>query len=160
MASMTPRFPISRCRVQLLRPGSRTAWRGFTLLELLMVLALVALVTGLVAPRALAWLEGARERAELDRLHSRLAVQPLLAFHAGQARVFAGPPADWPVPAGWRLEFAGPLRWEANGMSAPGRVRVWSGPDLLADWVVVTPGGELRAAAPADGPFRAEERRP
>jgi len=143
-----------------LQHALRDSGRGFTLLELLVVLALVALLTGLVAPRVLGWVETARARAALDTLRSQLAAQPLQAFHAAQARVLPAPPADWPVPAGWRLEFAAPLRWEANGMAAPGRVRVWADAGLMADWVIVPPAGEVRAAAAADGPFPTGERQP
>jgi general secretion pathway protein G len=132
--------------------------RGFTLLELLLVVALVALLTGIVAPRVLGWAEAARARAALDELRVQLQAQPTLAFHARRAREVARAPDDWPLPAGWRLELAAPLRWEANGMAAAGRMRIWAGADQLADWVMQAPGGEVRAAAPEDGPFITETR--
>jgi hypothetical protein len=53
------------------------------------------------------------------------------------------------------MELAAPLRWEANGMAAAGRVRILAATDQLADWVLQAPGGEVRAAIAADGPFRA-----
>lgn len=127
--------------------------RGFTLLELLLVVALVALLSALVAPRVLGWAEAARARSALDELRTVLQAQPALAFHAQQPRTVAQAPADWPLPAGWRIELAAPLHWEANGMAAPGRLRIRAGGDQLADWVLQAPGGEVRAATPADGPF-------
>ena len=134
--------------------------RGFTLLELMLVVALVALLAGIVAPRVLGWAEAARARAALDALRLQLQAQPALAFHAQRPLELARAPADWPLPAGWRLELAAPLRWQANGMTAPGRIRVWAGSDQLADWVLQAPGGEVRAATPEDGPFRVEALRP
>jgi prepilin-type N-terminal cleavage/methylation domain-containing protein len=129
--------------------------RGFTLLELLLVVALVSLLAGIVAPRVLGWAEAARARAALDALRGHLLAQPALAFHAQRPRVLTQAPEDWPLPAGWRMELAAPLRWEANGMAAAGRVRILAGTDQLADWVLQAPGGEVRAATPADGPFGA-----
>jgi general secretion pathway protein G len=131
--------------------------RGFTLLELLLVVALVALLSALVAPRVLGWAEAARARSALDELRTVLQAQPALAFHAQQARTVAQVPADWPLPAGWRIELVAPLHWEANGMAAPGRLRVRAGGDPLADWVLQAPGGEVRAATPADGPFHRDQ---
>ncbi len=127
--------------------------RGFTLLELLLVVALVTLLSAMVAPRVLGWAEAARARSALDELRTVLQAQPALAFHARQPRTVARAPDDWPLPADWRLELAAPLRWEANGMAAPGRIRIHAGGDRIADWVLQAPGGEVRAATPADGPF-------
>ncbi len=36
----------------------------------------------------------------------------------------------------------------------------WAEAGLMADWVIVAPAGELRAAAPADGPFQTGGPRP
>lgn len=134
--------------------------RGFTLLELLLVVALLALLAGIVAPRVLGWAEAARARAALDALRVQLQAQPALAFHAQRPLTLTRAPADWSLPSGWRLELAAPLHWQANGMAAAGRLRVWAGADRLADWVLQAPGGEVRAAMPEDGPFRVEALRP
>ena len=56
--------------------------RGFTLLELLLVLTLVALLTGLVAPRLWQWVEGARVRAGVDLTRAELEAMPTRAFAA------------------------------------------------------------------------------
>lgn len=119
-----------------------------------MVLTLVALLTGLVAPRILSWMDGARARAALDALRASVDAQPAQAFHAQRARRVTEHPPDWPLPAGWRLELAAPLQWEANGMAAGGRLRVWAGTELMADWVVQPVSGAVRAATGADGRFK------
>lgn len=131
--------------------------RGFTLLELLLVLALVGLLTALVAPRLATWVEGARSRAALDALRTRLEAERSLAFHERQAREVTAAKARSDLPAGWRLELARPLVWEANGMARGGRLRLWNGNELLADWVVEPMGGDVRRATVVDGPFRGEE---
>lgn len=127
---------------------------GFTLLELLLVLALVALLTGLVAPRMWQWVESARVRAGVDGARAELEALPMRAF-AGAKRVdvSAGQPLPLPLPSGWRIELAAPLVYEANGMTAGSRVRIRDGGAVLADWLVEPPAGTVRDARSADGPF-------
>jgi general secretion pathway protein G len=126
------------------RRAEARAAGGFTLLELLLVLTLVALLTGLVAPRMWQWLQGARMRAGIDGIRAELEALPQRAFaDAQRVAVVAGGPL--PLPDGWRLELASPLVYEANGMTAGGR--------LLADWRIEPPAGAVRDATAQDGPF-------
>lgn len=128
------------------------AARGFTLLELLLVLVLVALLTGLVAPRMWKWVEGARERAGIDNVRTELEAMPRRAF-AGARRIEVTTSGPLALPQGWRLELSKPLIYEANGMTPGGRVRIVSGGRVLADWIIDTPAGAVRGVAPADGQF-------
>lgn len=128
--------------------------RGFTLLELLLVLALVALLTAAVAPRLLGWVDAARSRAGLDAVRSLLLAQRSLAFHEQQLRQLPADSPAWALPAGWRLELSQTLQWQANGMARGGRLRLWQGRELLADWVVEPLNGALRPATADDGPFK------
>lgn len=131
------------------------AVRGFTLLELLLVLALVALLTGLVAPRMWQWVQSARVRAGVDGVRAALEALPRQAF-GGAARISVDAKGPLTLPAGWRLELAAPLVYEANGMTTGSRVRISANHELVADWVVEPPAGTVRSAESADGPFRAE----
>lgn len=142
-----------------LRDKARVA-RGFTLLELLLVLALVALLTGVVAPRMWQWVQGARVRAGIDSARAQLEALPSRAFASAQ-RIDVGIKGPLVLPAGWQLELAAPIDYEANGMTAGGRVRI-SGPDhvVLADWMVDAPAGTVRGVRPDDGPFRVTISRP
>lgn len=138
------------------RHADARARRGFTLLELLLVMALAALLTGLVAPRMWQWVEGARLRAGVDAARASLEALPRQAF--GEARrvsVGAGG-ASLRLPEGWRLELSAPLVYEANGMTTGGRVRLEADRKTVADWIVVPPAGTVRNAEAADGPFRAQ----
>lgn len=121
---------------------------GFTLLELLVVLALVGLLAGVAAPRAMNWVEGARSRSQAAEVAAALEALPARAFFDGQATVIAADTKSAEllrVPPGWRLDLTAPLRYEANGMTAGGRVRLWEGGALRADWRVRAPAGEVTA---------------
>jgi general secretion pathway protein G len=135
------------------RRAEARAAGGFTLLELLLVLSLVALLTGLVAPRLWQWVESARVRAGIDGARAELEALPMRAF-ASARRVRVDAEAPLPLPGGWRVELAAPLVYEANGMTAGSRLRIHAGSALLADWLVEAPAGTLRDARPADGPFK------
>lgn len=134
------------------RRAEARAAGGFTLLELLLVLTLVALLTALVAPRMWHWVEGARLRAGIDGARSELEALPMRAF-ASARRISVNVEGPLPLPSGWRLELATPLVYEANGMTAGSRLRIRSGNAVLADWLVEAPAGTLRDARAPDGPF-------
>lgn len=127
--------------------------RGFTLLELLLVMALVALLTGLVAPKMWQWVESARLRAGVDGVRTALEALPRRSF-ADAERVAVDAKGPLKLPAGWQLELSGPITYEPNGMTLGGRIRVRAGAAVVADWVVVPPAGTVRGARAADGVFR------
>ncbi len=123
---------------------------GFTLVELLLVLALVAAAAGLVAPQLLRWVDGARERAALEALRSALSALPEQAFFAGRAIELgpdgaAGPAAPaLPLPEGWALRLAAPLRYEPNGMTRGGTVDVLAPGRPPVRWRIEPPAGRVR----------------
>lgn len=96
--------------------------RGFTLLEILVVLTLVALATGLVAPRFITFLESAN-RADAERQFvAAFARLPVAAYTRRQELSFASnavadaaaarsamPPPQLALPSGWRVRFDRPL---------------------------------------------------
>lgn len=130
---------------RFLTPSSRQS--GFTLLELLVVMALIGLLSGIVAPRLWQWVDGAQHRAALDTIQSTLQNLPSQTFFAGQGRtIVSAQDAGLSLPEGWRLELANPLYYEANGMTSGGRVTLWSGKQLLATWQILAPSGRLVVA--------------
>ncbi|MCG5500816.1 type II secretion system protein [Ectothiorhodospira lacustris] len=118
--------------------------RGFTLLELLVVMALLGLITALVAPRLWQWVEGADERATLHALRHALEDLPAQRFFDGQALTLQrSGDGDLPLPPGWRLHLDTPLRYEANGMTRGGQIQVWRDERMLAHWAVQPPDGRI-----------------
>lgn len=92
---------------------------GFTLLELVVVLALLGLVTALVAPAGFRMMESWRRATEVDAVIGALVAVSQQARQQGRAlRVEAGPvPPDIipGLPEGWTVVLTEPLRVEANG---------------------------------------------
>ena len=133
------------------QPRRVRAHVGFTLLELLVVLALVAILAAFVAPGAARAWEGARQRAVERELRLVLAGLPLEAFRAGAAMELGAPElqrrmTDW--PPGWSLEMDRPLAYSAEGVARGGRVRVRNEQGRVQAWDVEPYTGSLRPSLP------------
>lgn len=123
-------------------PPSEPRSAGFTLLELLWVLVLVGLLSAWVAPAAWRWIEGARQRSALADLRAEIESLPVRTFLSGQPRALGeDAPFATVLPSGWRIATDSPLRYEANGMTAGGRIRVYEEGTLRADWRILAPDG-------------------
>jgi prepilin-type N-terminal cleavage/methylation domain-containing protein len=128
------------------------AWRrGFTLLELLVVLAIVALASAPAVPRVAGWLEAAEQRGWRADLRAQLARYPLQAFLRGEAleidakRLRLDLGDRWPEAAVVRLDQ--PLRYAANGAAAEGRLTLSLGA-WQSEWRVLPLTGEVEELAP------------
>jgi prepilin-type N-terminal cleavage/methylation domain-containing protein len=109
-------------------PRSKAA-AGFTLLELVVVLALLGLATALVAPQGFRTIATWRRATDIDATLGALAALGAdartqgrrLSFEAGQLP----PDALKGVPEGWTVVLDAPLVIEANGAcrSASGELR-------------------------------------
>jgi prepilin-type N-terminal cleavage/methylation domain-containing protein len=107
------------------RDDARPRARGFTLLELLVVLALAALLTALVVPAAVRGLDAARERAVAADVTALLAGLPVRAYKDGLPAQFDAVQltALLPeMPVGWRLQLTSPLRYSAAGVAEGGEL--------------------------------------
>ena len=107
--------------------------RGFTLLELIVVLALLGLVTVLALPNLERMYEGFTRKAEQGRILNRIAGLGREAMLRGRAfavygagedaaeaiadrRVSGFEPYDLDVPPGWEVNLDRPLLVRANGV--------------------------------------------
>lgn len=117
--------------------------RGFTLLELLIVLALLGLTAAVVVPglaRTYDAIVRSGERADAIRALEGL---PLGVRATGRELVLA--PADTraladaaPMPEGWTVRLAEPLRIERTGVCHPARVVV-TGRESKETWRILSP---------------------
>ncbi len=132
--------PLPACRAR----------RGFTLLEMLVVMALLALVAGVAAPPVARWLENAELRGWRADVRARIERLPVDAYLSGTplevdaAALLQGLAAQ---PAGARLTLERPLRYAANGAAEGGWVRLEAGGQVQR-WRVQPMTGEVREALP------------
>lgn len=127
----------------------RAACAGFTLFELLVVLALLGLVAGMTLPAGVRALEAARERAVEREVRLVLAGLPLEAFRSGlplevPASALRQRLTAW--PQGWLLELDQPLAYSAEGVARGGQVRLQTPQGRLQTWVVEPYTGALTPA--------------
>lgn len=124
-------------------PQSLAPSRGFSLLELLVVLGLISVMTALVAPRLQATVEAisaSGERAELKRQLEQL---PMIARDRGQSLVLAAdrdlaPELGLQVPEGWQVRPVTALQVAANGICSNAKLRV-AGRETVEEWSVSAP---------------------
>lgn len=139
-----PRIWVS-CRPELLVRGREP--RGFTLLELLLVLALLAMLIGLVAPAGQRALDGASERAQFRRVEDVLRGLPYEAFRQGRPmRIDAAALRERlpELPPAWQIEMEQPLVYSPSGVSSGGEIVLKQSGGLVHRWRVSPVTGELR----------------
>ena len=111
-------------------PGAPLQARGFTLLELLVVLTLIGLSIGLVAPSMVRWLGAAQERGWRADLQARIEALPVKAFIGGEPLALDGPELlrDLPgLPADVMLKLEAPLRYSELGVALGGVLEIQQG---------------------------------
>ena len=112
--------------------------QGYTLLELLVVLTLVALVAGVVAPAAMNALDGARERGARVDMQALLEALPVRAFREERSLALDGAALARlaGTPDGWRVQLDGDLKYAASGVAEGGSVRLLAPGGAVAAWRV------------------------
>lgn len=99
--------------------------RGFTLLEVLVVLVLLGLAAGVAAPRTLQALTAAQERGWRNDMKARIEALPVRAFLAGEALSLDAQALlrELPPPqAAVELRLQEPLRYTALGLAGGGEL--------------------------------------
>lgn len=121
--------------------------RGFSLLEILIVLALIGIMAAMVTPRLERSYEAvvsSGERAEVVRQLERL---PVLTRASGSALlVESDDDATFAemldLPEGWSVRAMGPARIEASGVCRPMHLRV-RGRGSDEEWTLGAPACEV-----------------
>ncbi|MDN3920972.1 prepilin-type N-terminal cleavage/methylation domain-containing protein [Roseateles violae] len=121
--------------------------RGFTLLELLVVLTIAALSIGFVLPAASRWIAAVQERGWRDDLRAALQGLPVAAFRQGAVLELDAPAlrALLPdLPAELEFSLEQPLRYSAMGVASGGRLSVRSKPGGRAEvWQIEAVTGRV-----------------
>lgn len=125
---------------------SGTRGRGFTLLELLVVLALMALAAGIAAPRAVGWLDAARERGWRDDFRSYLEALPVRTFLKGEALTLEAKDLLQAVPGApdeIQIYLPQPLGYDPLGVASGGTL-VLSRGKVKETWRIEAITGKVR----------------
>lgn len=103
-------------------PTSRRQRAGFTLLEILAVLFLMAMIGGLVAPRLVPTYQNLTIRADRDDILTTLGAMPAQAVAEGRQIVLSGDVASRLESTGnWQVVFPEPTVFLPNGFCTGGR---------------------------------------
>ena len=128
--------------------------RGFTLLELLVVLSLMSLVAGLVAPGVSRAVTAARERSLKSDLRVVLEGLPVRAYAQGRSMTLDGPALQrlLEMPDGFAVQTDEPLRYGPTGIASGGVVRLLGAQGASTIWRVEAVSGALQTATAVERP--------
>lgn len=122
-----------RQTLQASKPVQPAHWhlhaRGFTLLEALVTLTLLGLLVAVVFPNMGRWYSGLQTRQSAAQVRGQVQQLAAVAVYAGRDLSLAdvmgpqptlAPRYQIPLPPGWALADAGPLRFLRTGYCLPG----------------------------------------
>ena len=119
------------CRMAARRTDGPAPMRqpGFTLLEMIVVLAILGLATALVAPAALRGIDSWRRQSELDALLDQIRALPGVARASGKPirlsdDALKAEPPPLRVAAEWTLNVPQPWKVNANGVCEGGEISI------------------------------------
>lgn len=127
--------------------------RGFTLLELLLVLALAATAATLTVPSAFTAMRAARDRTVVAEVEALLLRLPNEAAMRREPRQWREPALMARLPElspDWQLRLDRPFELDARGMSDGGQVQLWQGERLAQAWRLRAGDGRPQRLAPGE----------
>ncbi len=129
---------------------ARSKQRGFTLLELLVVLLILGLASAVAVPQVGRWLDAAQLRGWRADLRAQIEQYPVAAFLSGEVLVIDAAALQRGLrsaPGGASFTLKAPLRYAANGAAEGGEIRVSLG-DWQAIWRVAPVTGAVEELKP------------
>ncbi|MFM4835363.1 prepilin-type N-terminal cleavage/methylation domain-containing protein [Aeromonas veronii] len=110
--------------------------RGFTLLELLVVLVLVGMIAGMVGPRFIDLAERLRHRNQWQTLQQRINGLPMEVQLSGRGMALQELPLV--LPSGWQFKTEWPVRYLSNGVCLGGQLELLQDEEVKRR-IVLTP---------------------
>ena len=117
--------------------------RGFTLLEMLVVLALIGVMAGLALPNFSRFLESFTNSSRWSGIEREIADLPYQVFSSGVALRLdpnSAPQRLPTIPSDWRVEVAAPILYRESGWCEGGRLAIVSAAGERRDYLLVAPG--------------------
>lgn len=127
----------------------KSAGSGYTLLEVLLILMMMALLSGIALPRFSNMLESYLFRLRLDDIERRLSELGVLAHRQGKRIVVTSFDADSSqaaplvLPASWSLQTEQPIHYNAKGVCSGGRITITS-QAYAVEYQIHAPDGRLQ----------------
>lgn len=100
---------------------------GFTLLELLVVITLIGLIAGVVAPRFINLGDKLAFKNQGLEVRQKVNGLPLLALRSGTPLRVDESGSPLTLPEGWRVTAKKPVIYQSNGTCLGGEIEVWLG---------------------------------
>lgn len=101
--------------------------RAFTLLELLVVLSLIGLIAGVIAPRFSDFGDKLTLKNAQLEVRQKINGLPLLALRSASPLHIDDQGAPTELPAGWRVTANPPIAYQSNGSCLGGQIDIWQG---------------------------------
>jgi prepilin-type N-terminal cleavage/methylation domain-containing protein len=122
---------------------------GFTLLEMLVVLALIAALVGLAAPSMGKMLDRFSEATTWRDVEASLNDLPYRTFATGRALVIDADNVRQftpSLPADWKIVVVGAIRYRETGWCEGGRMTITNAEGVVREYALVAPRCEARAS--------------
>lgn len=124
---------------------------GYTLLEMVVVLAVIGLIMSIAAPPLFKTVERYREKTAMEDVQRQLQRLPVLVARLGRAQTLDDrTPWPWGLPpldlGGWVLKYKTPLVVQANGYCEGASLELQHG-ERRVPFVVTAPFCEIAPAA-------------